>query len=457
MRLRRVGSTWLQTIKGGGVVQAGLHRRWEYEAPVAGPKLELDGITDATLARVFASRRLRERLRPVFATRISRSVRLIELAPGTTVEASIDRGEIRAGGQSEPVREIELELKSGDAARLYEHGLRLLAVAPVRVENRSKAERGYALARPQQSKPVKSTRVAIVATMRVGEAFRAIASGALGQLQANEPGMRAGHDPEYLHQMRVALRRLRSGFRVFAPALPEAASAPIVEDLRWLARALGPARDWNVFTSETMPSVVAAFAGHAGVAQFAEGCARKEREAVRRARRAVGSVRYQRMLLRLGVWLTREAWRDAAEPSMLQRLDGTVTEFAVAVLDECHAAVTKRARHLERQSAAQLHRLRIAIKKLRYSMDFFGALFPPGEVSSTLSCLESLQDVLGAMNDGATAGQLAREVLGEGQGQVTSEAYGIVIGWGRGRAATLRDQLSKAWRAYRDCGRCWRS
>jgi len=142
---------------------------------------------------------------------------------------------------------------------------------------------------------------------------------------------------------------------------------------------------------------------------------------------------------------------------MLQRLDGTVTDFAVTVLDECHAVVLKRARHLERQSAAQLHRLRIAIKKLRYSMDFFGALFPPGEVSSTLSCLESLQDILGAMNDGATAGQLAREVLGEGQGQVTSEAYGIVIGWGRGRAATLRDQLSKAWRAYRDCGRCWRS
>jgi CHAD domain-containing protein len=163
------------------------------------------------------------------------------------------------------------------------------------------------------------------------------------------------------------------------------------------------------------------------------------------------------MLLKLGAWLADEAWREAADPSMLKRLDGTVTEFAVAVLDECHAAVLKRARHLERQSAAQLHRLRIAIKKLRYSMDFFGALFPPGEVSSTLSCLESLQDILGAVNDGATAGQLALDVQGEGQGQVTSEAYGIVIGWGRGRAATLRDQLSKAWRAYRECGRCWRS
>lgn len=457
LRLRRDGRGWVQTVKGGGTVQAGLHQRLELETPVAGPEPDYTGITDPALAGIFASPRLRERLRPVFVTKVNRSVRLLELEPGTTVEASVDRGEIRAGGRSEPVSEIELELKAGDAWRLYEHALRLLEVAPLRVENRSKAERAYALARPKRSGPVKAGVAALVPTMKVGATFKAIASVALVHLQANEPGTLAGRDPEYLHQMRVALRRLRSAFRVFAPALPESATSPLVAQTRWLARALGPARDWNVFMSETLPPVVEAFAGHAGLADFAGGCARQERDATRRARRAVGSVRYHRMLLRLGGWLAREAWRDAAEPSALERLDGPVTEFAIAILEERYAVVRKRARRLERQSAAQLHRLRIAIKKLRYATDFFGALFPHPGVRHTLSCLARLQDILGAMNDAATAGQLAGHALGEQPEKVASEAYGIVIGWGRGRAATLRAELLEAWRDYRDSGKCWRS
>jgi inorganic triphosphatase YgiF len=396
-------------------------------------------------------------LRPVFVTKVNRSVRLLELDPGTTVEASIDRGEIRAGGRFEPVSEIELELKSGDAWRLYEHALRLLEVAPLRVENRSKAERAYALARPKRTGPVKSGVAAIVLTMKVGEAFKAIASVAIVHMQANEPGTLAGRDPEYLHQMRVALRRLRSAFRVFAPALPESATSALVAETRWLARALGPARDWNVFMSETLPPVVEAFTGHAGLVDFAGNCARQERDATRRARRAVGSVRYHRMLLKLGGWLAREGWREAAELPVVEWLDGPVTEFAIAVLEERYAVVRKRGRRLERQSPAQLHRLRIEIKRLRYATDFFGALFPHAEVRRTLSCLARLQNILGAMNDAATAGQLARQALGEQPEKVASEAYGIVIGWGRGRAAALKAELLEAWRAYRESGRCWRS
>lgn len=457
LRLRGDGRGWVQTVKGGGTAQAGLHQRLELETPVAGPEPDYAGITDPALASIFASPRLRERLRPVFVTKVNRSIRLLELDPGTTAEASIDRGEIRAGRRSEPVSEIELELKSGDAWRLYEHALRLLKIAPLRVENRSKAERAYALARPKRTAPARSGVPAIVPAMKVGEAFKAIASVALVHLQANEPGTLAGHDPEYLHQMRVALRRLRSAFRVFAPALAETATSALVSEFRWLARALGPARDWNVFMSETLPPVVDAFSGHTGLADFADACARQERDTARRARRAVGSVRYHRMLLQLGGWFAREAWRAAAEPSALERLDGPVTDFAVTVLEERYAVVRKRGRRLERQSAAQLHRLRIAIKKLRYATDFFGALFPHAEVRRTLSRLARLQDILGAMNDATTAGQLARHALGEQPEKVAAEAYGILIGWGRGRAAALRAELLEAWRAYRDCGRCWRS
>ena len=457
LRVRREPGGWVQGIKGGGTVQAGLHQRLEFETPVAGPRPEYAGITDPALAEVFASPRLRERLRPVFVTEVNRSTRLLQLDPGTTVEASIDRGVIRAGKRSEPVSEVELELKSGEPWRLHEHALHLLKVARLHVENRSKAERGYALARPKRAAPVKARAPHIVPSMAAGDAFRAIVSAALAHLQANEPGTLAGRDPEYLHQMRVALRRMRSAFRAFAPVLPQAATAALVTEMRWLARALGPARDWNVFMGETLPPVVGAFAGHDGLAGFADDCARREQAATHRAQRAIASLRYQRMLLKLGAWLARQGWRAAAEPPELERLDAPVTALAVEVLEQCYVAVRKRARRLERQSSAQLHRLRIAIKRLRYATDFFGALFPPVEVRRTLSRLARLQDILGAMNDAVTAADLARQALGEQPEKVAAEAYGIVIGWGRGRAAALRSELREAWRAYRECGRCWGS
>jgi inorganic triphosphatase YgiF len=457
LRVRREAYGWVQGVKGGGTAQAGLHQRLEFETPVTGPQPDCNAITDPVLANVFASARVRERLRPVFLTEIRRSIRVLELDAGTLVEASIDRGEIRAGKRSEPVSEIELELKSGEPWRLHEHALRLSRVAPLRVENRSKAERGYALARRKRTAPVKARAPAVASAMRVGEAFATIVAAALGHLQANELGAMAGHDPEYLHQMRVALRRMRSAFRVFAPVLPEAATCGLVTEMRWLARALGPARDWNVFMSETLPPVVKAFAGHAGLAGFAGCCAREERAATRRAQRAVASLRYQRMLLTLGAWLARQAWRERVEPPGLELLDGPVTAFAVAVLEKRYAVVRKRGRRLDRQTPGELHRLRIAIKKLRYATDFFGALFPHAEVRRTLSRLARLQDILGAMNDAITAGELARQALGEQPEKVTAEAYGIVIGWGRARAASLRDDLHDAWHAYRGCGRCWRT
>ena len=109
--------------------------------------------------------------------------------------------------------------------------------------------------------------------------------------------MLAGEDPEYLHQMRVALRRLRSAFSVFAPALPAETTAPVAAELKWLGAALGPARDWDVFVTETLPPVHAEFGEHPALAAFGERCAALRRAAAQRARRTVASQRYQRLML----------------------------------------------------------------------------------------------------------------------------------------------------------------
>jgi CHAD domain-containing protein len=128
---------------------------------------------------------------------------------------------------------------------------------------------------------------------------------------ANQRGMLDGGDLEYLHQMRVALRRLRSVFSTFAPLFPAGVLEPPVAETRWLARILGAARDWDVFVAETLPPVSARYAQHPGMAALTRTAAISRKAANRSARRAVVSARGQGLLLALGAWIDAETWLEA--------------------------------------------------------------------------------------------------------------------------------------------------
>lgn len=454
-RLRREGGRWLQTVKGGGSVEAGLHRRFESEAEVRGPQPDWSRIGDGAVAEIFASPELRAQLAPVFVTDFSRSSRRIEIDAGVVVEVSIDRGAIKYGDMLQPVTELELELKSGPAWPLFDFALQLLDAVPLRIENRSKAERGYALARGARPMPVKTGPVHLAADATTGAAFKAIAWAALNHLLANEEGMLQGADPEYLHQVRVALRRLRSAFGVFAALLPVETTEPLKAEFKWLAAALGPARDWDVFMTETLPPIREAFAGHAGLARFARACGGRRRAGNRKARRAVGSSRYERLMLEFAAWLAAERWARQADGPALAAWAEPAGSFAAGVLDQRFKRVRKRGRKLARRSTAELHRLRIAVKKLRYPVDFFSTLFEPKPVREMVARLSRLQNILGAMNDAATVERLLDEALRARTDRALSEARGIVAGWNHGRALALRRELRPAWKAFRVVEKFW--
>lgn len=455
LRLRREGRRWVQTVKVGGGVQAGLHRRIELETGVAGPVPDWAAIHDAAIAGLFASSQLRAQLKPVFVTEFNRTTRIISPHPGLAVEVCVDRGAIRSGERVEAICEIELELKAGPASRLFELALTLLNAVALRIENRSKAERGYALFQNLLPEPVKSQAAALAANMSVHDAFKAIVWTTLDHLQANERGMRDTENPEYLHQMRVALRRLRSAFGVFDGVLPETATAPHVSGLKWLAAALGPARDWDVFMTETLPPIRSAFGAHAGLAAFASQCTQLRLAARRRARRAVSSKRYQRFVLALGGWLTAEAWTGSMQAETLAATRVPLLEFVGTVLERRASQVAKRGRKLPQQTSAQLHRLRIAVKKLRYTAGFFASLYDARQVSETLAHLARLQDILGTMNDAAAVSALISQGFGARPGRSVIEARGILLGWSQGRAATLRRAPRAAWKAYRALRPFW--
>jgi CHAD domain-containing protein len=251
------------------------------------------------------------------------------------------------------------------------------------------------------------------------------------------------------------LRRLRSALEVFSPPLPERATAAPARELKRLASRLGPARDWDVFLGETLLPVEAQFGAHRGLKAFAARCRRLRRGAGAKARRAARLPRYRQLAPSLSTWLASEAWLARLNSGARTAVEGPVGDHARAVLEARYSRVRKRGRGLHDQSAAELHRLRIAIKKFRYATDFFAGLYRGKAVGVTLRRLARLQDILGEMNDAAIAPDLLARGFQRARGRDVLEARGILLGWTRGRLVGLKRELGDAWREFLAAGRFW--
>jgi inorganic triphosphatase YgiF len=456
LRLRRERGRWIQALKGGGSLEAGLHRRIELERRASGPAPDLSLVRGEPLGKLAARVAGSAALVPVFRVEVSRATRVVSPAPGEAIEVSLDQGAIVAGTSRAPVREIELELKRGPAWRVFDLAREIASRYPVRVETRTKAERGYALAGGARPAPVRARLAVIGPEMSANEAFAAACALCLNHLQANAQGVIRGADPEYLHQARVALRRLRAVLGAFAPLGPEKEFERRIAAVRALARSLGPARDWDVFAGETLAPVVRQFPGHRGLAALERAAARLREQANRAARRVLVSRRYQRFVLEMGGWLARQPWLAAGTAKQGRAWRAPVREHAREVLERCHRRMLKRGRGIGHLSMPRLHRLRIAAKRLRYAVAFFAALFERRHVKPMLAALNELQDVLGAINDRATAPALIDSAYAAARGPLRREARTIVGHWNSAMREERRRALKRAWKAFQGCGRFWR-
>ena len=455
LRLRREGARWVQTLKGGGRVEGGLHQREEHETPVPAAVLDYPALATWGIGALLGDPAQRTSLQPVFTCDFKRTTRHLALDDGTRIELCTDSGTIAAGEAIGPISEIELELKAGSPERLIGFALALLEAVDLRLEPRSKAERGYALAQPRPPAPVKASAPALEAGMSVTDAFRAVVFSCVAHLQANEAGAIAGADIEYLHQARVALRRLRSAFSVFNRAFPRAAVQDPLVELRWLGGCLGPARDWDVFACTTLPRIAGAFADDAALHALAERAAALRADANRQAAQALAARRYTALLLRLNGMFLSAPWAALADEAAAALRAEPLAQFAAEVLTRRHRKVVKRGRKHARLDPPGLHRLRIEIKKLRYAAEFFSSLYERKAVRSYTGALAALQELLGTLNDAATVERLC-EALREGHDEAADrEAVGAVRGWAAATAHDRLEQLPQAWKHFREVGTFW--
>ena len=300
---------------------------------------------------------------------------------------------------------------------------------PFTISTASKAERGYALLEGKPAQPQKAVPIHLAAEGPAGEAFRDIARGCLTQFLANQAVLVASRPPEAIHQMRVALRRLRSAITIFKGFLDTPESQWLKGELRWLLAPLGTARDGDVFREEVLAPLTAILADEPGYALLCDDFDEQHRTAYAAVLDLQKAPRLTRLLLGLGRWIEAGDWLQGEDSTAHGLRQSSTRQLAETTLVRLEHKVARRIRHLKRADAEARHETQILVKKLRYAIDFFQTLFPGSKAKRLGTQLGVLQDRLGVLNDIAVA-RLRLAQHAESKGDVARlRAAGMIAGW----------------------------
>ncbi|MCB5189167.1 CHAD domain-containing protein [Methylobacillus arboreus] len=384
LRVRRMSGGWFQAVKAAGHSLAGLHQRLEWEDIISRGEPDYTKITDPSLIPIFDQPALRQALRPIFTTDMRRTEWQLNYH-GSHIELSLDDGLLIVGDKQQPLIEIELELKQGNIAHLFALALELQADIPLSIENVSKAQRGYAYYRDFTQAASKAKPAGLTSADSPSEAFEKIGWECLRHLQSNQAIAIQADDTEGVHQMRIALRRLKAALKTFAIQ-----DDAIKEELSWLSDLLSKPRDLDVLLYETLPSLKLP-ADQIGQAQ--SHVERAKKRAYSKLRNGLKQARYQRLLLTLGHLFA----------SGLQDNGSTLQKITDKQLRRTHSKLLKRGKRLTKLPAEKRHQVRIQARRLRYTLEFLSPVYP-GKKTATqaeklLSALRDAQTRLGSLND----------------------------------------------------------
>jgi CHAD domain-containing protein len=280
------------------------------------------------------------------------------------------------------------------------------------------------------ARAVNARRVHLYPDMTAEEAFRTTVLECLAQVSGNAPAIRA-RDPEGVHQLRVGLRRLQMALKSFG-AETEALRA-LGKRGRAIAEAFGPARELDVFAEEILKPVAKKYADHESFAALTLALRHARGEAWDDALAEVLNPDF-------GAFLN-----DVAAAAEQASRPGKIGKAAHRALDADWAKVKKRGKKIGKRYDERVHKLRIALKKLRYAAEFFAPLYPPRKTRGYIKALKALLDRLGEANDvHGIADTLARI----GTGPELRYAAGVVAGWHASREKRLTKEAMDGWRAF---------
>jgi inorganic triphosphatase YgiF len=403
LRLRRVGSddhpVWLQTLKMGGSSDSALSQRGEWEATVPGPALQLSLLRATPWLQLDPDSTLFHSLNARFTTDFTRTRWTVRNPDGGVVEVALDLGQIVVGDRTTSICELELELKAGSPANLFDiaHQIaRTVAVIPL---GGSKAQRGFALAQNGLDQPMRAQPPALTPEMHLPAAALRVLRETYKHFSGNLHTFLTSDDPEVVHQARVGWRRFKTALALFKE-LPLAQAVPPLQALKPLLKALGRLRDLEVANLQTLPMLANAYVGGSPKRQahwealqraLAEATA-QEHQSVRNSLHNPGT---GTTLLALTEWLESQSV-------------GTSSGMTVDNHATLHPWASKRMERLRDQlkttlkkspKPENLHHARILAKRLRYGVEAVRTVLPKRRAQHWYRHAAHLQSSIGAARD----------------------------------------------------------
>lgn len=345
-------------------------------------------------------------LKPIFEVRTLRSSYPLALDGSEVGEVALDETTIPLEDGREPaaLSRVEVEVDADFLQKVEPFVERLREECRLTPAAASKYEAGLFARDLHPPGPPDFGPKDVDASLTAGEVAFAVLRGQFEKYLAHEPGTRLGEDPEELHDMRVATRRMRAAIKIFQSALP-ARAREFRDELKWIAGALGEVRDLDVqlerletWVSEAAPEDREPLGALRAVLEERRA---RERKAMLRK---LDSRRYTRFIGSFGAFLERG-------PSRRSR--GARVPILVAAPDlvrKPYRKVRKLGDPLtEESSGAEFHELRKKGKRLRYALEFLAPIY--GESAGDLvKPLKTLQDVLGDHQDAEVAIAHLREL-----------------------------------------------
>lgn len=438
----------MQSVKAVATSVVGLHERMEWESVVPDCHPDFTVILDTTLIKLFADQMLRDSLKPIFQTKVERNEWQLDFGSGDRIELALDLGQLVVGKNHEPICEIELELKSGKKGCLFDLALELQKVIPLKLENASKAQNGYAYYRARPLSIFKLGQLKLKRSANASSAFKEIIWGCIDHLQKNQDMVLYGTPkmPDDLHQMRVALRRLRSAFSLFRKILGGENSDVLMSELSWLNEALGEALDLDVFVTQTTPTIIKQFKNHTGLLKLEQKAQLAKDEAHIRVQETLLSQRYQVFLLMLAAWLENEGW--CRNVHIHNSKEVKIFDMANAMLNKRYKQLWQRGKGITLTHAEGRHATRISAKKLRYVAEFFATLYSSKKSTAFIWNLSQLQDCLGVLNDITVTEKLVQKLKSTRPDHNIDEAVYIIAGWSACNVTNSLKHLEELWHAF---------
>ena len=304
----------------------------------------------------------------------------------------------------------------------------------------------------------KPKEVVLVRKMTVDDGLALIFTECLKHWTSNEAVALKGADPEGIHEMRVGLRRTRSALFDFRAIIPAPQHAWIKRETKWLITSFGAARDWDVFLTELLEPVEAARPQDRELRELRTAARAEQKRGYAATRAAIRCFRHSRFLAQMRDSLAAKRWRQSQQKGR-ESLDEPIHKVARRVLRKRHDAALTLGRDFSKLSAEQRHQLRIALKKLRYTADFFRSLYPKKHAKPYFRALAQMQNCLGHMNDVVVAEHLLERMTSVHQRQRVFAhlltAAGTVIGWHARGANAAAQEAEENWGKFCDVGCFW--